>query len=121
MNKIFTFERHKFVSGLNQNDNIIPSGEPLAREYETLSREELKKRLQNFIQDMLDSNFEKLTNLMYRHDVTEDKFHEALERGPIEEQAGRLADLVIERELEKVATRKAYRKYKNDQIRDELE
>ncbi len=93
---------------------MIPRGEPLAIEYETLSREELKYRLQVFIADLLVHNFEKLTNMIYRHDVSEQKFNEALMGGSIDEQAGKIAELVIEREMQKEETRKAYQKYKGD-------
>ena len=106
---------------MNQDDHIIPSREPLAKEYETLSREELKGRLQLFIADLLIHNFEKLTNMIYRHDVSESKFNEALQGETIKEQAEMLAELVIEREMQKVETRKAYRKHRKDQTRDELE
>lgn len=102
---------------MNQNDHIVPQGEPLPKEYETLSREELKIRLQLFIAELLEFNFEKLTNMIYRHDVSEEKFHKALESGSINEQAGKLAELVIEREMQKVETRKAYRKYKEDGVK----
>jgi hypothetical protein len=97
---------------LNQEDRITPYGEPLPKEYETLTREELKNRLQVFISGLLENNFEKLTNMIYRHDVKEDKFYEALNEDSIEKQAAVIADLVIEREMEKVATRRAYRKYR---------
>lgn len=94
------------------NNQIVPLGEPLPREYEELSRDELKLRLTVFIQEMLDSDFEKLISMMYRHDVSEAKFHEALENGDLPEQAVRLSELVIEREMQKLEMRKAYRKHK---------
>jgi hypothetical protein len=50
--------------------------------------------------------------MIYRHDVAEDRFNEALQADNLELQAERIADLVIERELQKVKTRKAYRKQK---------
>ena len=81
-------------------------------EYENLSKEELKNRLTVFISDLLDHDFAKLCNLVYRHDISEQKFHEALTDGEVGLQASRLAELVIEREMQKVETRKAYRKQK---------
>lgn len=102
------------------SDNIIPFGEPSPAEYETLGREELKSRLSLFIQELLETNFEKLCNMIYRHDVDESKFNEALQSGDISGQAERIADLVIDRELQKVETRKAYRKYKAAQKAKEL-
>jgi hypothetical protein len=53
--------------------------------------------------------------------VAEEKFNEALEANDIGEQANRIADLVIERELLKVKTRKAYRRYKEENKTREIE
>jgi len=86
--------------------------EPLAKEYETLSRDELKMRLQVFIANLLENNFEKLCAMIYRHDVLESKFNIALQDGTIDEQADRIAVLVLERELEKVETRRKYKSQK---------
>ena len=88
--------------------------EPLSREYESLSRNELRKQLSEFIYDLLVYNPEKLTNLIYRHDVKESLFRKALSIGDPTEQSIAIADLVIEREMEKVEMRKAYKKYKEE-------
>jgi hypothetical protein len=105
---------------LDEN-SIIPRGEPLAYEYETLSRKELKSRLTIFIEDLLQTNFEKLCNMIYRHDVDEAKFNNALREGSLFDQASSIADLVIDRELQKVETRKAYRAEKEEQLKKELD
>ena len=101
------------IRSLNE-DNLIPHGEPLPAEYETLGREELKFRLKVYIEDLLLNNFEKLCNVIYRHDVEERKFNEALQADNISQQADKIADLVIDRELQKVESRKVYRKYKEE-------
>ena len=106
---------------MNTDDSTVPFGEPLPNEYETRSREELKLRLQEFIGYHLEADFEKLCHIIYRHDVSEEKFNEALQGDNIYEQAGKIADLVIERELQKVETRRTYRKHKEQVKRKELE
>lgn len=106
---------------MSQNNQILPYDDPLPKDYETLSRKELKAHLTVYIAELLEHNFEKLCSLIYRHDVDEDKFHNALQTGDIEGQAGRVAELVIERELQKVKTRKAYRKHKTERGNKELE
>jgi hypothetical protein len=103
-----------------EENSIIPQGEPLAYEYETLSRQELKSRLTILIEGLLRTNFEKLCNMIYRHDVDETKFNAALQEGSIFDQASSIADLVIDRELQKVETRKAYRKEKQQKQSKEL-
>jgi len=88
--------------------------EPLAKDYETLSRDELQRQLQQFISELLERNFEKLCALIYRHDVLESKFHAALQGGTIDEQAARIAQLVLARELEKVETRRKFKMQKEE-------
>jgi len=99
---------------MNKSKIRHPLVEPLAKEYETLGRDELKMRLQVFIADLLENNFEKLCAMIYRHDVLESKFNRALEAGSIEEQASGISILVLERELEKMETRKKYKSQKDE-------
>lgn len=106
---------------MDQNNQILPYGDPLPKDYETYTREELKSHLSFYIAELLEHNFEKLCSLIYRHDVSEEKFHYALQTGDIEGQAERVAELVIERELQKVETRKAYRNYREGRKDIELE
>ena len=105
---------------LNVNNNvalsdkpILPKGEPLPVDYELMERKELHHRLKIYIAEMLENNFEKLCNMMYRHDVPELKFNSALDEATLDEQADKLAELVIEREMLKVETRRKYRKTKD--------
>ena len=84
--------------------------EPLAKDYEKLSRNELREQLASFIRNLLLNNPEKLAAMMYRHDVKEHLFQHALMLTDIEEQALFMADLVIDREMKKVESRKAYKK-----------
>lgn len=104
-----------------QNDKILPYGDPRPTDYESFTREQLKTHLSWFIADLLEHDFEKLCNLVYRHDVAEDKFHLALDSGDIQQQAESIAELVIERELQKVETRKAYKKYKAEKRKKKLD
>ena len=83
-----------------------------------LDRETLKARLKLFIHELLQHDFERLCSLMYRHDVKESLFNEALLLSTDVLRAGMIAELVIERELEKVAMRVAYARSKK---RTELE
>ena len=92
-----------------------------AKYFETMEQSDLKQQLTLFIRELLEHDFHRLCNLIYRHDVSEPKFHQALELPDIELQSDRIADLVIEREMQKVATRKAYRKFKEDRDKMSLE
>ena len=70
----------------------------------------LHEKLTLVIEHLLQNNFEKLCNAMYRLDVSERKFQEVLAATEPSGISSRLADLVIEREMQKVVTRNLYRK-----------
>lgn len=74
-------------------------------------------RLHIFISNLLINDFEKLCNLIYRHDVSETKFNNALQLPQIEDQAWKITHLVIDREMEKVKMRKAYQDFKEEKKR----
>jgi len=103
------------------NKEIHKYNEPNKSDYESLGRNELEIRLYEFISNLLINDFEKLCNLIYRHDVSETKFSNALKIPGIDEQAWRITHLVIDRELEKVKMRKAYREYKEQQNQKSIE
>lgn len=90
--------------------------EPLPRDYELLSRDQLREHLSVFIKELLLTNLDKLANMMYRHDVKQHLFQTGLLIENIDEQALFMADLVIDRELQKVASRAAYKKEKEKKI-----
>lgn len=103
------------------SEEIYKYEEPLKSDYESLSRNELEIRMHVFISNLLINDFEKLCNLIYRHDVSETKFNTALQLPDIEDQAWKITHLVIEREMEKVKMRKAYREYKEEEKRKGIE
>ncbi len=103
------------------NEEIYRYNEPLKSDYELLSRNELEIRLHAFISELLAHNFEKLCNLIYRHDVDETKFNIALQLPHVDDQAWKITYLVIDREMEKVKMRNAYKKYKEQQKRKSVD
>ena len=80
----------------------------------TISSEELKEKLTAFINDLINHDFEKLVFYLYRIDVNESKMRQLLEQWEGENAAGLIADLIIERQSEKVKSRNENRK--NDTI-----
>lgn len=84
--------------------------ESLLPERQTLpDHNTLKQKLEEVIAYMLDNEFEKLCNAMYRLDVSEKLFHRALNETAKDAVPAVLAELVIERELQKVKTRRLYK------------
>ena len=81
---------------------VIPGGHP--------DFNYLHEKLMMVIDYLLQNNFEKLCNAMYRLDVSERKFNEVLTQSDPADISSKLADLVIEREMQKVKTRELYRR-----------
>lgn len=67
----------------------------------TISLEELKQQLILHINHLINHDFEKLVFHLYRIDVNEAKMKQLLEQNNGENAAGLIADLIIERQLEK--------------------
>ena len=79
---------------------IIPNTKIVVSDFD-----KLKEWLAYEIQILLDHDFQKLLNMLYRIDVNEQKATEALaDLNP----SMKLAELIIEREMKKVASRKKY-------------
>ncbi|MDX1630063.1 MAG: hypothetical protein R3345_15245 [Fulvivirga sp.] len=71
--------------------------------------ETLKKRLIPLINFLLNKDLNRLLTAFYRIDLDEKKVKYVLTQENPEAIAGKLADMVITRELQKVITRKKYR------------
>lgn len=72
--------------------------------------DELKRILVLHIQQLLNTDLNKLLNIFYRIDLNEKKVKEILVLSKPGDVASDLAELIIERELIKVKTRLAYKK-----------
>lgn len=71
---------------------------------EQISFAELKEKLTQHINDLIQNNFEKLLTLLYRIDVNEKKLKQLLQQNQNENAGGLIAQLIIERQLEKIKT-----------------
>ena len=82
------------------------------------SLEELKEKLGIYINNLIDTDFNKLINLLYSLDVDEMKLR-ALLKDNQDENAGQIiAVLIIERQMQKIQYRNQFTK-KNNDIPDE--
>ena len=82
---------------------MIPAGMGLERPI-------IREKLAYLIAYLMQNNFEKLCQAMYRLDVSEKKFDEAMKQDALAEIPYAIADRVIEREMQKVRTRIMYKK-----------
>lgn len=73
-----------------------------------ISLEEIHKILTETIRVLLDKNVERLVSILYRIDVGQKKTDEIFNRPSKDDIASLLAEAVIERQLQKVLSRKKY-------------
>jgi hypothetical protein len=85
----------------NKDFNLeIPSSE-------VSGAEDFQRILTKLIRHLLDNDFERLLNGLYRIDVSEEKVKLAM--ATTDDVAEKIALLIIEREMQKVTTREKYR------------
>ncbi len=75
---------------------------------------QLKERLTKKITELLDTDYERLLNILYRIDINEHKLNELFGSKNRDYIPERLAELIIERQLQKVTIRNMYRSQKNE-------
>ncbi|NGX83193.1 hypothetical protein [Aequorivita sp. KMM 9714] len=73
--------------------------------------EQLKKDLAEYLNDLLVGDYNKLISILYRIDIAQEKAVAELAKNAENESPGEtLARLIIERQLQKIETRRKYRK-----------
>lgn len=70
--------------------------------------EVLKEKLIGFINNLIQNDFQKLIAILYKVDVSESKLKLLLREGVGEDAADIIATLIIEREMQKIETRKKF-------------
>jgi hypothetical protein len=101
-------------------DVILRDFELMETEGETPSEEELFQMLCDRIAWLIEHNMEYLLSLLYRNDVAESKIYYAL--SPLETDPANvaLAKLVMERQKQRLETKKQYGKQNADDVDEEL-
>jgi hypothetical protein len=80
---------------------------------ENISLEKLKERLSSHINFLIQTDLQKLFAILYRIDVSESKLAHLLKENPGNDASTIIADLVIERQLQKIKSRQERRKDEN--------
>lgn len=70
-----------------------------------LSMEEIKEKLSQHIDYLIDHDFEKLLRMLYTVDVSESKLKYLLKEYASQDAGNIIAGLIIERQLQKIETR----------------
>lgn len=102
------------------NPDLIPSLN-LSLEMDlpgNICREELKEKLSFYINYLIEKDFHKLVSILYRIDVSETKLKTLLNDNPGEDARKIIAELIIERQLQKIKTRQQFNQG-NSTISDE--
>jgi len=88
------------------NELVASVNKELALELPSkISEEELRASLAAHINHLINTDFEKLVSLLYRIDVNEKKLKQWLNTAVGENSALLIADLIIERQLQKIKSR----------------
>lgn len=88
----------ELVNGINESLEIsLP---------QKVKPEELKEQLTQHINHLINTDFDKLVYYLYRIDVDEDKMRSLLSKTAGENAAELIAALIIERQLQKITSRK---------------
>ena len=83
------------------------------------SFEEFRKHIIQRINDWINNDFEHLLFMLYRIDVHEDKVRKLMQEHKGENAAEVIADLIIERQKQKIETRKLFHMEKPADISEE--
>ncbi len=98
--------QQELITGINSSLEIaLP---------EQLSLEEVREKLTAHINHLINHDFEKLVFYLYRIDINEKKMKQLLDQRNGEQAAELIADLVIERQIQKNKSRREFRRRDND-------
>lgn len=105
-----------------QTKNKIPIPEKIisvSNSIEERSVEKIREQLITLINELINKDFHALVQILYRIDVDEKKIRYYLEKNRNENSASILADMIIGRQLQKIESRKHFRKKVNGESNEE--
>jgi hypothetical protein len=79
----------------------------------------VRSQLINLINELIKNDFPSLVQLLYRLDVEENKLKKLLHENSETDAASIIADLIIKRQIQKIATKNQYKKKDNPSQKDE--
>ena len=96
----------KLVSEINKNMAIVLTVE--------ISMDELQIQLSNYVNQLIQTDFQKLISCLYRIDLSEIKLKQLLRQRPDEDAGKLIAALIIERQLQKIKSRQQFSQQDDD-------
>ena len=103
-----------------ENQNFLPEKIfEVSHLIDQKNEEELRQKLIALINELINKDFHALIQLLYRIDVYEKKIRLYLNKNTDADSAAIIADLIIERQLEKIESRKKFSKNQNLESEEE--
>ena len=78
-----------------------------------------QQQIEPFINDLINHNFKGLLQLLYRIDISEEKLKALLQQHQDKDAAAIIAQLILERQQEKLNTKKSFRQQTTDPDEEE--
>lgn len=91
-------------------DNLLTENIFLITNEQSLQDKLLFQQLSMAVNEMINRDFEKLVSLLYRIDVNENKLRRLLQEHIAADAADIIANLIIERQLQKIRSRRETRR-----------
>lgn len=106
--------RRRYLAGMD----VFPLLAQVSTDLSPDKKDALKEQLAAYLNELLLHDFPSLVQLLYRVDVSEKKLKAVLQENPNEDAGNLLAELVIQRQLEKLATKNRFR-FRDDASEEE--
>jgi hypothetical protein len=100
------------VTRFVEKDFLISDNKSLIPSTDLVSLEEFRKYLTEKLKFLLDNKFDMLVNILYKIDINEKKLSQLFSGKNRDSIPATLADLIIERQLQKIKLRKLYKEGK---------
>ena len=79
----------------------------------TLNKEDIIIPLSEYINHLINTDFQRLLYLLYRIDISEQKLQKLLKESPHKNAGDIIADLIVERQLQKIESREKFKNNKS--------
>ena len=78
-----------------------------------ITLEGLREKIADHVNELIQNDFQKLVNILYRIDINEPRLKLLLKENPNSDAGKIIADLIIERQIQKIRSRREHRKDEN--------
>lgn len=95
--------QRELLSSFEIDESLIPILKTDEEKYKAF-----RKILMQRIEELAEKDMEKLLWILYRIDVSEKKLHQVMQQTAPADFSGTLADLIIERQIQKINTRRQF-------------